>query len=143
MKSKRQEAILALIRSRSIYTQEELSRALAEAGFPNTQATISRDIRELRLTKESSASGARYAASEDVAARTPFERVFRDALLSADYAGNMLVLRTLSGMAMAVAAALDAMDIPDILGSVAGDDAIICVVKTEAAAAKLVERFSS
>jgi transcriptional regulator of arginine metabolism len=143
MKTERQKKILELLREKNIYTQEELTSALNAAGFSVTQATVSRDIRELGLLKESTQKGQRYVAPDDFAvAKSPFARVFRDGLVSVDYAENILVLRTLSGMAMAVAAAFDEMKFPDILGSVAGDDVIICVVRSKADAAKLAERLS-
>jgi len=139
VKSERQKTILQLVRTKDIFTQEELTAALTDAGFPAAQATISRDIRELRLTKEAAGRGQKYV--------TPLEpehslaRIFRDGLVSVDHAGNMLVLRTLSGFAMAVALALDDMNFPEILGSIAGDDVVHSVVRTEADAARLVERL--
>lgn len=137
MKQERQRAVLEILRAKSIFTQEELAAALAQAGFFVAQATVSRDIRELGLVK---VAGKKYSAPE-TAAKTPLARVFREGLVSADYAGNMLVLRTLSGMAMAVAAALDEMNFAEILGSVAGDDTVFCVVKSKAAAAALAEKL--
>ena len=143
MKSERQQAILQLVRTKDIFTQEELMDALAKAGFPAAQATVSRDIRELRLTKEPTDQGLKYivpAAKEEPI--HPLLRIFRDGLVSMDYAGNMLVLHTLSGMAMAVALALDEMKLPEILGSVAGDDVVICVIRSESQAAALVEKLT-
>ena len=138
MKHERQQAILKLVRSRDIYTQGELTEALSEAGFDVAQATVSRDIRELRLIKESTEIGLKYAAQPAHGEPShPLNRVFRDGVVSADNGGNMLVLRTISGMAMVVALALDNMNLPEILGTVAGDDTVICVVKTEAQAAEL------
>ena len=142
MKAERQNKILELLRENNIYTQEELTASLNVAGFPATQATVSRDIRELGLLKEPTSNGHRYLAPADTAViKSPFARVFRDGLVSVDYAENMLVLRTLGGMAMAVAAALDGMKFADILGSVAGDDVVICVVRNKTAAAELAERL--
>lgn len=143
MKSERQAAILELVRTNNIFTQGELTKALTDAGFSATQATISRDIRELRLTKEPVGTvGLKYAAPETTDL-SPLHRVFRDGLLSMDCAGHMLVLRTLSGMAMAVAVAVDAMNFPEILGSIAGDDAVMCVIKTEAQAIALMEKLEN
>lgn len=140
MKTSRQSVVLELLRKQDIYTQEELTAALATQGYFVTQATVSRDIRELGLVKERTRKGLKYAAPDDAVANTsPFARVLRDGLVSVDYAANMLVLHTLSGMAMAAAAALDEMNLPDILGTVAGDDTIICVVRSNAAAKKLAE----
>ena len=142
MKTARQRAILELLRTKNIATQDELTAALKAAGFSVAQATISRDIRELRLRKEPGKSGAlRYVAPGESFGVNALERVFRDGLVSVDYAGNMLVLRTLSGLASGVAAALDGMDFPEILGTVAGDDVVICVVRSEEKAAALLEKL--
>ena len=138
MKTERQKTILHLVRTKDIFTQEELTKALAATGFPAAQATISRDIRELRLTKEPTDRGQKYVVPSKKD-EPRMSRIFREGLVSMDYAGNMLVLRTLSGMAMAVALALDEMKLSEILGSVAGDDVVICVIKSEAAAANLAE----
>ncbi|MCL2197438.1 MAG: arginine repressor [Defluviitaleaceae bacterium] len=143
MKQERQNAILELLRKQDIYTQDEITTALNQKGFRAAQATVSRDIRELGLLKKNTRKGQKYIIPDGTEVSTnPFKRVFRDGLVSVDYAGNMMVLRTLSGMAMAVAAALDSMKFPEILGSVAGDDVIICVVKSKAAAAALSEKLN-
>ena len=132
-----------LVQTQDIFTQGELTEALAEAGFSAAQATVSRDIRELRLTKEPTDNGQKYVAptSKDEPTHR-MSRIFREGLVSIDYAGNMLVLRTLNGMAMAVALALDEMNYSEILGSVAGDDVVMCVVKSESHAAALVENLT-
>jgi transcriptional regulator of arginine metabolism len=144
MKAKRQAAILDLVNARDIFTQGELTQALAKAGFPAAQATISRDINELRLTKEPTEKGSKYVAPNVPGkdGRT-LSRVFREGLTSMDYAGNMLVLNTRSGMAMAVAVALDGMKLPEILGTVAGDNVVMCVIRSEALAAALMEKFQA
>jgi len=143
MKTERQQVILRLVRTNDIFTQGELTNALAEAGFTAAQATVSRDIRELRLTKEPTDNGLKYVApKQENEPSNRLTRIFKDGLVSVDCAGNMLVLRTLSGMAMAVALALDNMNLPEILGSVAGDDAVISVVKSEAHALALVEKLT-
>ena len=123
MKTKRQRKIIELITNYDIETQEELAAKLVENGFNVTQATISRDIRELNLTK--------YAvqSSSDIVSNSKYMRVLNDGIITMDTAGNILVVKTVSGMAMAVAAALDAMQIKEILGCIAGDDTIMCVVK--------------
>ena len=140
MKNDRQQAILRLVMSDDIYTQGELTLALEAEGFTVAQATVSRDIRELRLVKVPTDSGMKYATQNTKGdERHTLERIFRDGMVSADHAGNMMVLRTISGMAMAVALALDNMNLPDILGTVAGEDVIICVVRSEEKAARLVE----
>ena len=132
MKTKRQRKIIELIPNYDIETQEELAAKLVENGFNVTQATISRDIRELNLTKIATKGGKqKYAvqSSSDIVSNSKYMRVLNDGIITMDTAGNILVVKTVSGMAMAVAAALDAMQIKEILGCIAGDDTIMCVVK--------------
>ena len=132
MKTKRQRKIIELITNYDIETQEELAAKLVEHGFNVTQATISRDIRELNLTKIATKGGKqKYAvqSSSDIVSNSKYMRVLNDGIITMDTAGNILVVKTVSGMAMAVAAALDAMQIKEILGCIAGDDTIMCVVK--------------
>ena len=132
MKTKRQRKIIELITNYDIETQEELAAKLVENGFNVTQATISRDIRELNLTKIATKGGKqKYAvqSSSDIVSNSKYMRVLNDGNITMDTAGNILVVKTVSGMAMAVAAALDAMQIKEILGCIAGDDTIMCVVK--------------
>jgi len=137
MKSNRHAAILMLIQERDIANQGELTSALSEAGFNAAQSTISRDIRELGLSLERTSVGLKYVAST----KRTLDRLLRESLVSATNAGHMLVLRTRSGMAMAVALAMDEMEFKEILGSVAGDDTVICVARTEAEARSLRERL--
>ena len=125
MKTKRQTKMLELIKKHDIETQEELSDYLQKEGYQVTQATVSRDIRELKLTKVAMSNGRqKYAAlteaNEDLSEK--YTRVFRDAFVSMDMAQNILVIKTVSGMAMAVAAAIDAMHLHEIVGCIAGDD---------------------
>ena len=132
MKTKRQRKIIELITNYDIETQEELAAKLVENGFNVTQATISRDIRELNLTKIATKGGKqKYAvqSSSDIVSNSKYMRVLNDGIITMDTAGNILVVKTVSGMAMAVAAALDAMQIKEMLGCIAGDDTIMCVVK--------------
>ena len=132
MKTKRQRKIIELITNYDIETQEELAAKLVENGFNVTQATISRDIRELNLTKIATKGGKqKYAvqSSSDIVSNSKYMRVLNDGIITMDTAGNILVVKTVSGMAMAVAAALDAMQIKESLGCIAGDDTIMCVVK--------------
>ena len=132
MNTKRQRKIIELITNYDIETQEELAAKLVENGFNVTQATISRDIRELNLTKIATKGGKqKYAvqSSSDIVSNSKYMRVLNDGIITMDTAGNILVVKTVSGMAMAVAAALDAMQIKEILGCIAGDDTIMCVVK--------------
>ncbi len=132
MKTKRQRKILELISDFDIDTQEELASKLVESGFTVTQATISRDIRELNLTKVAIKDGKqKYSVqtNTDIISNSKYIRVLNDGIITMDTAGNILVVKTVAGMAMAVAAAIDAMHIKEILGCIAGDDTIMCVVK--------------
>ena len=133
MKTKRQTKMLELIKKHDIETQEELSDYLQKEGYQVTQATVSRDIRELKLTKVAMSNGRqKYAAlteaNEDLSEK--YTRVFRDDFVSMDMAQNILVIKTVSGMAMAVAAAIDAMHLHEIVGCIAGDDTIMCAVRS-------------
>ncbi|SKC05656.1 transcriptional regulator, ArgR family [Lachnospiraceae bacterium] len=137
MKQKRQEKIIELIEKYNIETQEELADRLRESGYDVTQATVSRDIRELHLAKVPGQEGhQKYVrgrnADQDLGKK--YVRVMKEGIISAETAQNLLVIKTVSGMAMAVAAALDAMKLPEIIGSIAGDDTIMCAVKTSAEA---------
>ena len=146
MKVKRQSKILELIRENDIETQEMLADLLNKAGFNVTQATVSRDIRELKLTKATMQSGKqKYVATakESSFVTERLNRVFRDGIVSIDYAQNIVVIKTLVGMAMAVAAALDSMENSEIMGTIAGDDTIFCVVKNESKAVKLTENLKA
>jgi transcriptional regulator of arginine metabolism len=144
MKSGRQAKILELIKKYDIETQEELSAHLQAEGFPVTQATVSRDIRELKLTKISRGGGRqRYTAFQenDSDMAEKYTLVFREGFISMDMAQNILVIKTVSGMAMAVAAALDQMDCHEIVGSIAGDDTIMCAVRSVDDNVSLMERL--
>ena len=133
MKTRRQSKILELIQKNDIETQEELSAYLVKEGYKVTQATVSRDIREMKLTKVALSNGrqkyvALNDAREDMSKK--YVRVFRDGFVSMDMAQNILVIKTVSGMASAVCAASDAMQIHEIVGSIAGDDTIMCAIRT-------------
>ena len=133
MKTKRQSKILELIRNNNIETQEELQAYLVKDGFAVTQATVSRDIREMKLTKISTNDGKQKYASlndnaEDLSEK--YVRVLKDGYISMDMAQNILVIKTVSGMAGAVCASIDAMNIHEIVGSIAGDDTIMCAIRT-------------
>lgn len=133
MKTKRQAKILELIQKYEIETQEELLAYLMREGFDVTQATVSRDIRELKLTKVVLASGKqKYSvlSEKNDQMTEKYVRVFKEGFVSMDMAQNILVIKTVSGMASAVAAALDAMQITGIVGSIAGDDTIMCAIRT-------------
>ena len=144
MKATRHTKILELIEQYEIETQEELSDYLRREGYQVTQATVSRDIRELKLTKVAQENGKqRYAALAEPGAdmNGKYVRVFKEGFRSADTAQNILVVKTVSGMAMAVAAALDNMQCDEIVGSIAGDDTIMCAVRTSAEAQSLLTRL--
>lgn len=133
MKVGRQSKIIELINKNDIETQEELADLLTKAGYNVTQATISRDIRELKLTKISVDDGRqKYIVlnNTETGLSEKFVRVLKDGFVSMDMAQNIIIVKTVSGMAMAVAAALDALHIQGIMGCIAGDDTVMCVIKT-------------
>ena len=131
MKSKRQEKILELIAQYAIETQEELLERLSECGIPSTQATVSRDIKQLHLVKEPTGQGRyRYAVSVQKTKLNFAEKlrtIFRECVLSVEAAQNLVVLKTIEGMAQGAAFALDNMADTDIVGTLAGDDTILLV----------------
>lgn len=125
-------------------TQEELAGRLREAGFAVTQATVSRDIRELKLSKISTGQGRqKYIVLEQGEEHKgdKYIRVLREGFLSMDMAQNILVIKTASGMAMAVAAALDALQIAEVVGCIAGDDTILVAVRTVEETQTLMEKI--
>lgn len=136
MKRTRQNKILELINQYEIETQEDLAGYLQQAGFFVTQATISRDIKEMALTKVTGRNGRpKYAVmGYDTGVNTGFSgrhaRVLQDGMISMAQADNILVIKTVSGMAMAVAVAVDALGLDEIVGSIAGDDTIMCAIKS-------------
>ena len=148
MKNERQSAILDLIAQRRIATQDELVAALRQAGFAVTQATISRDIRELGLSKESDNPGyTRYIAAGKFKSLPPrnererFTQMFVSSVLDIQYANNMIVIHTLSGAANAAAEAVDGLQWPEILGTMAGDNTIFAVVRTNEETPMIAQRL--
>ena len=144
MKLERHAEILRLIHEYDIETQEELAERLQQSGFSVTQATISRDIREMKLMKTAGENGhLRYAllqtSGQDMAAR--YVRVLRDAFVTMDTADNLLVIKTAPGMAMAAAAVLDEMDWSEIVGSIAGDNTIMCAARSRQDALRVMDRL--
>ena len=142
MKSNRQSKILELINKYEIETQEELTQYLAREGFNATQATVSRDIKDLRLIKISTGEKNgrqtiyKYASntlSADIDTRlsNKFKNILSEAIIKINYSANIVVMKTYSGMAQAAAAAIDALEVPTIIGCVAGDDTIIIVTSSE------------
>lgn len=133
MKISRHAKIIELINQHNIETQEELAERLNNEGFKVTQATVSRDIRDLKLTKISVEGGKqKYVVlkPEDDGLNEKYVRVLRDGFVSMDMAQNILVIKTVSGMAMAVAVAVDAMKWHEVVGCIAGDDTIMCAIRT-------------
>ena len=140
MKTKRQAKILEIVSSRDVETQEQLLQELQDAGFYSTQATISRDIKELRIVKELTSFGTyRYTTSSKEVTGTFSSRlntIFRECVTGYDYAQNMVVIHTLPGLASAAGSAVDAMNMSFVLGTLAGDDTVMIVMRdTNAAAA--------
>ena len=140
MKSKRQSKILEIISTTDVETQEQLLQELQACGFTSTQATISRDIKELRIVKELTSFGTyRYTTSAREVPHTFSGRlnsIFRECVTSFDYAQNIIVIHTLPGLANAAASAMDAMNMSVVLGTIAGDDTVFIVMRdTNAAAA--------
>lgn len=141
MKSARQSKIIELIEQYDIMTQEELSELLTQAGFRNTQATISRDIRELKLTKIATDSGKpKYALQQpqDIDIWKKYRQVLAAGILTMESSENLIVIKTVSGVAMAVAAALDNLDINGLMGCIAGDDTIIAVARSKEMSANVI-----
>jgi transcriptional regulator of arginine metabolism len=133
MKKNRHSEIIELIETYEIETQEELAERLKKAGFQVTQATVSRDIRELHLSKIPCGRGKQkyvLLKQDESQLSDKYIRVLSDGFVSMDMAQNILVIKTVSGMAMAVAAALDAMNWNEVVGTIAGDDTIMCAIRT-------------
>ena len=144
VKRERQAEILKLIHENDIETQEELASRLRENGFNVTQATVSRDIRELKLMKVAGERGhQRYALlqSQTPGAAGRYVRVLREACQSIEPAGNLIVIKTAGGMAMAAAAALDEMNWDEIAGCIAGDNTIFCAVRNVSEAPHVADRL--
>ena len=133
MKVNRHVKLVELVNKYVIETQEELTEYLKQEGFQVTQATVSRDIRDLKLTKVQSDDGRQkyvvLKATEN-ALRDKYIRILKDGFVSMDMAMNILVIKTVSGMAMAVGAAIDEMQWNEVVGCIAGDDTIMCAIRT-------------
>ena len=146
MKTKRHEKIKELIKDNNIETQEELAEALKGAGFDVTQATVSRDIKELNLFKASTGGNSRRYVVPDVREGITNEKyihVLREGFVSMECACNLLVIKTVPGMAMAVCAAVDALNMSEIIGTIAGDDTIMVATAGEKQAISLLKKMSS
>lgn len=145
MKPDRQSMISKIIAEQDIETQSQLLRALEERGVKSTQATLSRDLRDMRLVKELGPSGRyRYAESaksesEDYDLR--LKKILRESVISYDYAQNLLVIKTLPGLASAACSAIDGMEISGLVGTLAGDDTAFLALRDNAAAMELYHRI--
>lgn len=139
MKSQRQAKIMEIISTNNVETQEQLLAALQKEGFRGTQATISRDIKELRIVKELTSLGTyRYTASTNEVSGSFSSRlntIFRECVIGYDYAQNIIVIRTLPGLASAAGSAIDAMNMSMVVGTLAGDDTVMVVMRDNNAAA--------
>lgn len=145
MKRERQDAVVRLINKYDIETQEELAAYLREEGFDVTQATVSRDIRELHLSKITADNGRQkyiILQNDDAKLGDKYIRVLRDGYVSMAMAQNILVIKTVQGMAMAVAAALDAMKFSEIVGCIAGDDTIMAAVKSVEETERVMDKIN-
>ena len=143
MKGKRQEAILELVKKFEIETQEELAEKLNKSGFSVTQATISRDIRELKLTKIQRGAKQVYAALTEnkYSNSNKYIDILKHSFVSMDMAQNILVIKTASGTAMALETALDSLHWDEIVGTIAGDDTVMCAIRTVEDTKKLMKRL--
>ena len=145
MKINRHAKIIELINKYHIETQEELAEYLNQEGFKVTQATVSRDIRDLKLTKVPYEGGRqKYVVHQTVETEMneKYIRILRDGYVSMDMAQNILVIKTVSGMAMAVCAAIDSLKWNEVVGSIAGDDTIMCVIRSTDDAVKTMDKIS-
>ena len=138
MKTQRQAKILEIITTHNVETQEQLLDALEQAGFRSTQATISRDIKELRIVKELTSFGTyRYSTSSgELSGSFPsrLNTIFRECIVGYDYAENMIVIKTMPGLASAAASAIDAMNMSVVVGTLAGENTVFVVMKDNASA---------
>ena len=144
MKANRQKKILEIVNRYNVETQDDLIDRLMIEGYAVTQATISRDIRELQLTKTLTGKGTyRYIAPkrEDLAAGMKFNAALVDSIISVEYAQNLVVIKTYPGLAAAVAGGIDGLVIAEVLGCVAGDDTIFVATRNEQAAKSFSERI--
>lgn len=145
MKNARQNEILRIIRNKDVQTQEEILTELEKAGFHTTQATISRDIKELHLVKTQTGVGTYHYTSSAVDSSSTdiskLQTIFRQAVISFDAAQNIVVIKSMPGLAPAVCSTIDNMNIRDLVGSLAGDDTGIMIMRSEAAAVRFCEEM--
>lgn len=146
MKIGRQNKIIELINIYDVETQEELAQLLINSGYNVTQATVSRDIRELKLSKVVGKNGKqKYAIlqNQESILNERFVRILKEGFYSMDIAQNLVIIKTMPGMAMAVGAAIDALKIDGIVGCIAGDDTIMCAIRSSQDATKTVENINN
>ena len=147
MRNRRHDAILNLIKEKSIETQQDLTVALASVGFEVTQATVSRDIKELRLIKKLNSDGryvyAPHTAEQSDVVSDKMAMILKESIISVDYALNTIVIKTLTGMAQGSASVLDSMNFQECLGTIAGDDTIFVTARSEEAAQKLCKKLKA
>lgn len=142
MKTKRHNIIVELIKTKEVGTQEELLELLKESGYDVTQATISRDIRELNLIKVNVGNKQKYAIiQKDENVSDKYVRVLKEGFISMLPSGNLIVLKTVTGMAMAVATAIDALEVNEIVGCIAGDDTIFIAVSENSSTAVVMNKL--
>ncbi len=144
MKKNRHDKIIEIINANEVETQDQLATLLKNAGYDVTQATVSRDIRQMKLTKQVTPEGKQkyvYTTADPEVMHDKYVNVLRAGFVSADVAGNLLVIRTVSGMAMALATAIDALEMPEVVGCIAGDDTIFVAIKTKEEATMVLKNF--
>ncbi len=144
MKKNRHDKIIELINNHVVETQEQLASLLKEEGHDVTQATVSRDIRQMKLTKQVTPDGRQkyvYTTADPEIMHDKYVHVLRAGFVGMDLAQNILVIRTVSGMAMALAAAIDALELKQVVGCIAGDDTIFVAIKSNEEATELMNEF--
>ena len=144
MKKNRHDKIIELIARNVVETQEQLANMLRNEGYDVTQATVSRDIRQMKLSKQVTEDGRQkyvYSTADSEAMQDKYVSVLKAGFASMDVAQNILVIKTVSGMAMALAAAIDAIEFPEIVGCIAGDDTIMIAIKTNDEAVMVMEKL--
>nr|WP_297706889.1 arginine repressor [uncultured Butyrivibrio sp.] len=144
MKKNRHDKIIELIARNVVETQEQLANMLRAEGYDVTQATVSRDIRQMKLSKQVTEDGRQkyvYSTADSEAMQDKYVSVLKAGFVSMDVAQNILVIKTVSGMAMALAAAIDAIEFPEIVGCIAGDDTIMIAIKTNDEAVMVMEKL--
>jgi transcriptional regulator of arginine metabolism len=144
MKRNRHDKIIEIIAKNVVETQEQLACLLKQAGYDVTQATVSRDIRQMKLTKQVTEDGRQkyvYTTADSDVMQDKYVSVLKAGYLSMDTAQNLIVVRTVSGMAMALVTAIDALDFPQVLGCIAGDDTIMVALKTNEDAVEVMEHM--